>query len=526
MSHTKHPDTSSPVACDKYADPNTVQHHPRSAVAALCAAGVVVALVQTIIVPLIPLLPSLLNTSPSNSSWALTITLLVGAVATPIGGRLGDMYGKRSMLLASLASVTTGSIICALSTTLTPFLVGRAFQGLGLATIALGISVVRDIVPRQQLGSAVGTISASLGIGGAVGLPFASSVAEFFTWRAVFWICAAAGLLVGFLIVVIVPSDKNRQGGRFDVVGSIGMAVLLTCLLLPLSKGPVWGWTDPPTITLLITSVMVTIAWCVVERRHRNPLIDLTIATERRVLLTNIASVAAGFAFYSMQLIPIRLLTSPGESPGGLGLDLDLLTASLLLTPSGLAVFLSSHASALLAKKFGPRISLAVGGCILGVGYAILLVAITGPWPLTWSSVLFVSVVTGAGIGTAYASMPSLIMQAVPARQTGEANGVNALMRVVGTALSAAVVGMILTSQTVAFSDHGRVLHVPTESGYVWAASVSLVASALTAVLALIVPSARTPVDGAPAVPDHKMRSSFRRPLRAPLRKDAQQHSP
>ncbi|WP_179274071.1 MFS transporter [Rhodococcoides fascians] len=487
------------VVCDKHAgDPNSVEHHSRIAVVVLCAAGLVVALVQTIIVPLVPLLPNLLNASPSDSSWALTITLLVGAVATPIGGRLGDMYGKRSMLLVSLSSVTAGSAICALSTTLAPFLVGRAFQGLGLATIALGISVARDIVPRKQLGPAVGTISASLGIGGAVGLPFASSVTEYVGWHAVFWICAAAGVLVGFLIIVTVPRDKNKQGGRFDIVGSVGLAALLTSLLLPLSKGSVWGWTDPLTITLLIASVMVTIAWCVVERRHSNPLIDIAVATERRVLLTNIASVTAGFAFYSMQLIPIRLLTSPDESPLGLGLD--MLTACLILAPSGLAVFLFSHWSALLAKKFGPRISLSVGGCILGGGYAIFLVSIVGPWPLTWPIVLFVNVVTGAGIGTAYASMPALIMQAVPARQTGEANGVNALMRVVGTALSAAVVGMILTSQTVAFSDHGRVLHVPTESGYMWAVILSLAASALTTVMALIVPSAGARVDGAPAV--------------------------
>lgn len=152
--------------------------HPRAAVTVLCAAGIVVALMQTIIVPLIPQLPGLLHAAPSDTTWALTITLLTGATITPIGGRLGDMYGKRRMLLASMGCVSAGSVICALSDSLIPFLVGRGMQGLGFGTIALGISVMRDIVPPRHLGSAVGTMSASLGIGGALGLPVSAAVAR------------------------------------------------------------------------------------------------------------------------------------------------------------------------------------------------------------------------------------------------------------------------------------------------------------------------------------------------------------
>ena len=109
--------------------------HPRAAVVVLCLAGIVVAVMQTIIVPLIPELPTLLNAEPSNTTWAITITLLVAAVATPIGGRIGDMYGKRRAILGSLGFVALGSVVCALATSLPLFILGRGLQGLGLSLI-------------------------------------------------------------------------------------------------------------------------------------------------------------------------------------------------------------------------------------------------------------------------------------------------------------------------------------------------------------------------------------------------------
>ena len=191
--------------------------HPRAAVAVLCLAGIVVALMQTIIVPLIPQLPTLLNADASNTTWAITITLLVGAVATPIGGRIGDMYGKRLAILGSLAFVALGSVACALATSLPVFIVGRGLQGLGFGIIALGISVMRDIVPSRYLGSAVGTMSASLGIGGALGLPFAAAIAQHVSWHALFWTCAVAAALAAVGVVLTVPSHTVTAGGRFEL---------------------------------------------------------------------------------------------------------------------------------------------------------------------------------------------------------------------------------------------------------------------------------------------------------------------
>ena len=476
------------------ATPQPSEHHPRAAVTVLCAAGIVVALMQTIIVPLIPQLPTLLHADPGNTSWALTITLLVGAVVTPIGGRLGDMYGKRMALLGSMGCVGVGSVVCALSGALLPFLIGRGLQGLGFGTIALGISVMRDIVPPRHLGSSVGTMSASLGIGGALGLPFAALIAQHVSWHALFWACAGAALLGAVGIALTVPESPTRTGGRFDAVGALGLAAMLVCLLLPLSKGSTWGWASPMTLGLLVGFVVVGVMWCLYERGRGNALIDLTVAIERPVLLTNVASIATGFAFYSMHLIPIQLLMAPSTSRDGLGFD--MVTASLILAPSGLLMFVFSHISGRLTTAFGPRISLAVGGLVIGSGYVVFLVALTGPWEMNWVLMLVIACLVGAGLGIAYSAMPALIMRSVRVEQTGEANGVNALMRVVGTSTSAALVGMLLTWSMVAVeASDGQVTAVPSESGYLWAAGISLGACVVASLIALAIPPARPLVE-------------------------------
>ncbi|NKS55576.1 MFS transporter [Rhodococcus hoagii] len=470
---------------------------PRLAVITLCAAGIVVSLMQSIIMPLIPQLPSILNSSPDSTTWAVTITLLTGAAVTPISGRLGDMYGKRLVLLVNMGLVAAGSLVCAGSSSLAPFLAGRALQGLGFGTIALGISVMRDIVPPRHLGSSIGAMSASLGIGGALGLPFAAVIAAQINWQTMFLACAAVALAAGLGIASTIPESPTRTGGRFDIVGAVGLVTMLSCLLLPLSKGATWGWATPLTLGLFTAFAFLAIGWSAFERRRSSPLIDLSVATERSVLLTNIASFATGFAFYSVQLIPIQLLMAPTASPNGMGLD--MVSASLVLAPSGLIMFAFSRVSAQITDKFGPRISLATGGMVLAAGYIVLLGALTGPWNVGWPAMLIVSCFIGAGLGIAYSAMPALIMRAVRPEQTGEANGVNALMRVVGTSASSATVGMILTWSTinVATSDGGVTL--PSQSGYLWAGAISLVACIVAAAVALMIPTRRAPASMAPA---------------------------
>ncbi len=125
-------------------------------VAVLALAGIVVSLMQTLVIPIVPELPKLLDAPASDTAWAVTATLLAAAVATPVVGRLGDMFGKRRMLLVSIVLLVSGSVVCALADSLVPMIVGRALQGLAAAVVPLGISVMRDVLPAERLAGSTG----------------------------------------------------------------------------------------------------------------------------------------------------------------------------------------------------------------------------------------------------------------------------------------------------------------------------------------------------------------------------------
>lgn len=466
------------------ADGGAATRRARTGVIVLCAAGIAMSLTHTLIVPLIPMLPRVLDTTAGNASWAVTVTMAVGAVATPIVGRLGDMYGKRRLLLFCVASVGVGSLVCALSAGLPLFLVGRGLQGLGVAFVSVGISVMREFVSSANLGAAVGMMSSSMAVGGALGLPFAAFLAQAFGWRALFWVSAAASVACFAGIYALVARSRIRAGGRFDLIGGLGLGTALVLLLLPLSKGLDWGWTRPITLLLLGLSVLTFLCWVAYERRRSNPLLDLRIASRRVVVLANIAGLMSGFAFYGMELAPIQMLMAPTSTPHGRGAS--MLTAGLLMAPAGLAAFVSSNVGARMVTSLGARRTLVSAGSLLFIALSAMLIALAVEWDFPTVYLVGITCFVGAAVGIIYATLPALIMEATPVEHTGQANGLNALMRIIGMAASAAVVGMIL-AHNVSFVP-GSALSVPSASGYIWTTATALVASVIAVVAAFLLP--------------------------------------
>lgn len=243
----------------------------------------------------------------------ITATLLAAAVATPVAGRLGDMYGKRRLLLASTAPLVAGSAVCALSSSVAPMIVGRGLQGLGMGIVPLGISLLRDdVLPPEKLGSAIALMSASIGVGGVLGLPFSAAVAEHASWRALFRVAAGLSLLVGVLVLALVPTGRvTGAAGRFDVLGALGLGGGLVALLLAVSKGSVWGWGSATTLGLFAAAAVVLLAWGAWELRTRDPLVDLSTTARPQVLMTDAASVLVGFAMAAQSLVVPQLLQRP-----------------------------------------------------------------------------------------------------------------------------------------------------------------------------------------------------------------------
>ncbi|MER5380422.1 MFS transporter [Streptomyces sp. NPDC002688] len=443
----------------------------------LAFAGIVVAVMQTLLVPVIKDLPTLLSTEPSNATWVLTSTLLSGAVATPIMGRLGDLFGKRRMLLTSLAVMVVGALVSALSSTLLPMIAGRTLQGFAMGAIPLGIGLMRDMLPREKLGSAMALMSSSIGVGGGLALPAAALVAQHADWHALFYGAAGLGVLSIVLTLVFVPESPMRAEGTFDVLGAIGLSAGLVLFLLPITKGSDWGWTAPTTLGLFGASVAVLLLWGVMELRLKAPLVDLRTTARPAVLFTNLASIMVGVSFYVVSLVLPQLLQLPTST--GYGLGQSMVTAGLLVAPLGLTMMVTAPVYARLSAKYGPKVTLIIGMVIIAIGYGAGL----GLMSAAWQS-LVIAVVLGAGIGLAYSSLPALIVGSVPASETGAANGLNTLMRSIGTSVSSAVIGMVLANT----ANHVGGVAVPTMHGFRVSFLIAAGAVAVGLLMALFLP--------------------------------------
>lgn len=446
-------------------------------IAVLSFAGIVMSLTQTLVIPLLGRLPEILGTSPTNATWVVTVTLLSGAVAGPVMGRLGDLYPKKYVLIGCTAVMVLGSVLCALATSLWPMLIGRALQGMGIGVIPIGIATMRESLPAPRLPSAISFMSSSLGVGGALGLPAAAALAQYGSWQWMFWGSGALGAAIMVLMALRLESaPAAKPDGTLDVVGALGLAVALISLLLAVSKGADWGWTSGITAGLVVLAVVAFAAWGWWVLRHPSPLVDLRIAAHPPVLMTNIASVLVGMGLYAQLLVLPQVLQLPTATGHGLGQS--MLAMGLWSAPGGLAMMAVSPLSARLITARGPRPTLVSGALVIAAGYLAAVVLMGSTW-----GVMTAGIIISGGVGLAYGAMPALIMASVPHSEMGSANSFNTLMRSIGTTTSAAVIGVVLSQMTLDFEG----IVAPTETGFrvglLIGGGVALVAAAVAATI-------------------------------------------
>lgn len=419
---------------------------PALVVTMLSACGIVVSLQQAIFLPLLPELPRLLDTTADSASWLVTATLLSGTVATPVVSRLADMYGKRRMMLVSLAVSVLGALLGALSTDLSLLIAARALQGVGVALVPVAIAIMRDELPRDQVPLGVALMSATLAIGSGVALPLSGLIVTHMDWHASFWLSGLVGAILIVSTFLFLPESPVRTSGAFDLRGAVLLSAALTALLLALSKGGQWGWLSPLTLGLTAAGLIVLAMWVPLQLRTPQPLVDIRVATRRAVALVNIASVFAGFAMFANMLITTQQLQMPVES--GYGMGLDILHAGLWMVPNAAAFGLMAPVSAWITRRFSPQIALFSGAAVMTLTYV---------WRVFYSSdltqIVVGSVVIGAGVAMVYGALPTLIMRAVPVTETASANGLNVLLRSLGTSTVSAVSAAIMAASAVTIGD-------------------------------------------------------------------------
>jgi len=471
--------TSSAVGADQGHDDDHWHPQQVAALAVVAVCGVLVSLTQSILIPVLGAIQRDLGSSTTGTEWLLTSTLLVAAVSVPVLGRLGDLYGKRRMLLVATLALVIGSVICALADSIGAMIAGRIVTGVSSAAIPLGISLIGQVLPAKRAGSGIALVSATLGIGGALGLPLAALVAEHSDYHVLFWICAGGGA-AAFTGIWFALTEVPRFGsGRMDFPGAVLLAAALVSLLLPLAEATTWGWGDPKTIGLLVLAAVLLAVFALVERRVASPLVDLVVNARPSLLLTNIASLCVGFALFASFIGTASYVQAPSST--GYGFGSSVLASGLAMLPSGLAMLALSPVSALLSAKLGPKVTLAIGATVVALGFLGRIV-FTG----SFTEIVIWTTVAGAGTGIAYAAMPSLILRAAPRGELAAANGLNTLARSVGSSLASAIGGTLLAAQTISLGG----FDLPSLGAYRTLFGICAGAALLGALVALVIPTA------------------------------------
>jgi EmrB/QacA subfamily drug resistance transporter len=399
-------------------------------------------LLQSLVVPALPVLQRELHASTSGVAWVFTAYLLAASIVTPIAGRLGDMFGKKLVLVIALAGLAAGSLLAALATTLPLMIVARTIQGLGGAIFPLAFGIVRDEFPRERVAGAIALISGIFGIGAGLGILLSGPILENLDYHWLFWIPLVVAGISTVATVLFVPESPVRAPGQVFWLGAVLLSGWLVALLLGVSNAPEWGWTDPKTLVLLVLAAVIGVAWVWAESRARHPLVDIRMMRLRAVSTTNTAGFLLGFAMYSAFVLIPQYVAAPEST--GYGFGASVTEAGLYLLPSTLALIVFSPVGGRVGHAVGSKVPLVIGCGITTLAFMVLALA-SASWEIYLAAGLM-----GAGIGFAFAASANLIVEAVRPDQTGVASGMNTIVRTIGGAIGAEIAATILAANTLA----------------------------------------------------------------------------
>jgi MFS family permease len=272
----------------------------------LSVAALAFALAQTTLIPALGELAHALHTDASGVAWTLTGYLLAAAVCTPVFGRLGDMFGKRRLLVVALAVFAAGSVVAALAHSLELLVAGRVLQGAGGGIFPLCFAIIRDEFPRERVSSSIGLISATFGIGGGAGLIIGGVLVDGASYHWIFWLGAAMAAAAAVLTQLMIPESPNRSPGRIDLRGAAVLALGLVLPLLAIARANEWGWGSARTLGLIAAGAVILAGWVALQKRTPQPLADVALLARPPVSQARSRACSRGASAASCRSRPAR----------------------------------------------------------------------------------------------------------------------------------------------------------------------------------------------------------------------------
>lgn len=423
----------------------------------LLFADVVSAFESTMMYSALPRLIEVFQASPADVSWVLTAFILVGAASAAVCGRLGDIYGRRRVMIILLLISAAGSIISVSTGTLAGVITGRAIQGISGGILPLCFGLAREHLPQKRVPVAVAIIAGSMMLAGAAGNIIAGSLIDSFDWHYIFILAAVVALLAAAASTILPKSSATARGARIDWIGAVVFAPAIGLVLFGVTESTTWTWLDTRTIGTVVAGLLLLAGWVWWELRADSPMINLRLFFERKQALTLAASAVVaigplGATGFLLQLI----MQTPTSAPVGLGMSAT--AAGALSFCTAIFGFLLTPLSGRISARAGSRRALIIG-CVFGIINAIALALIA-------NSILGMIIAAGfLTVATSFmmSSLPNLVVEGVPVENTGEATGVNVVARQAFSGVGTSVATLLLSLSIVPgthFSAKGAYLQV------------------------------------------------------------------
>jgi len=391
------------------------------------------------LVPSMTLVRQVFKSNVANTNWALTAALLAAAVSLPITGRYGDSRGKKKVFQLLLLSGVLGSVLTTFSTNLATLIVSRIFQGISLGTVSLGMSILQDGEDTGNRTRSIAIVGSGFGLGGAIALPLAALLNQNDNWRGVFWVSAILLIISFYLSIESVPKRVPPATGKFDVSGSITLAVALIGIILAISKIVLDDWPRLLVYGVLLTSSLLLVFWGFYEKRINSPVVNIAEFVKPALLLTNCGSFFSSMSAFTFSVVVPQFLLSSVSTGAGLGTS--YVTVGLCMMPVGLLMLVLSPIVARITHKYGANVSFLYGTLVFALSFAFAVFA-----PLELWFFLVLAILLGIGSALSYSSMSILAMRLVAPQQSGEAAGVNGVIQTLGAAIGSSIVAGILTA--------------------------------------------------------------------------------
>jgi MFS family permease len=450
----------------------TVVKRDRVVFSVLALGAIDLGLEQFMVLPILPAVQRETGASLTATAWIVTGFLLAAVAAAPIVGRLGDLYGRRRLLLLSVGAFALGSLVCAVSGSVEGLIVGRVLQGLGAGLGPLAIGIARVQAPRGRAQVWIGLLIGISGVGAAFGLLVGGALVEYVSVASVFW-CLLALAVFLFAVALLVPETPPQRVAEADWRGGLALTGALVTALVAISQGNSWGWGSARVIGLFVASVAMLAVFVQVERAAASPLVDMRLFERRSAWSANLVAFSMGFALFISGVVLPQIAVLPEAS--GYGFGLTYAQTGVMLAPGALSIVVGAAVSGSLVRRTGARTLIACGALAGALGYTVLAVEHE-----SLDVVVLANCVLGLGIGLSFAAITNLVVSSVDEERTSVFAATTAVSRSIGAALGAQVAAAVIVAGGV---DSG----FPNERGFTHAFVLGALATlvALTATLAI-----------------------------------------